>query len=254
MTMVPFHSNTDYLALDFDGVIADSVEECLVVGHNAYALTGGESDAIHHLSDLDSETIEEAKRLRSFIRSGQDYVYIFKVLDLNVQISNQSEYDRFTSEHQEDHDRYFDLFYRVRTEMLDRDAKAWAELNPLYPGMKEFLDAFDQDRLFIVTTKKVEYAQTILQNNQITLSTTRMYQATREYSKQDILSKLAEELRVKPLSIHFVDDQIDTLTNVQPTGVQCYLAAWGYNNPDQVYQARVQNIPVLSLTSFLDRF
>ncbi|NQT24549.1 hypothetical protein HQ585_04275 [candidate division KSB1 bacterium] len=252
--MIPFNHDTDFLALDFDGVIADSIEECLVMGYNAFALHNKNYKPINHLSELDSNIISEVKKLRNFIRSGQDYVYIFKALNLAVQIKDQADFDEFTSKYQDDHDLYFELFYHMRAKLSESDPEAWAKLSPLYSGIQAFLSSFPKERLYIVTTKKIEYASIILKLNRIVLPAEHMCRATGEIPKQTILSQLVDRLDVQPVNFHFIDDQVDTLVKVKPTGVQCYMAEWGYNNQDQICQARAYEIPVLSLTTFLNGF
>lgn len=254
VSFISFNRKVDVLALDFDGVIADSVEECLVVGHNAFVRAEKKSNPIARLSDLDPETISEAKRLRNFIRSGQDYVYIFKAISRRAQILSQPDFDRFTSEHQINHDLFFDLFYQTRNELLEKDPKAWTRLNPLYPGIRAFLSDFPKNQLFIATTKKTQYAETILNYNQMQLQADHVLCASENHPKHVILRQLSDDLKLPASRISFVDDQVDTLIQVWPAGIRCYLAAWGYNNPDQILQARRHDIKVLSLKAFLKGF
>lgn len=252
--MTAFNRDTEYLALDFDGVIADSIAECLVNGYNAHVRFEGEGDPITRLSDLAPAVVDEARRLRNFIRSGQDYVYIFQAIRQGADLRDQSGFDRFAQAHRDRRDPYFDLFYQVRKHAADSDPAGWAELSPLYPGMGEFLTSFPEDRLTIVTTKKAEYAAIILSHNDVRIGEDRIFQATEAHPKQDILVRLAENRGVAPSVFCFVDDQVDTLFNIRPTGVRCFLAEWGYNNSDQVARAWEHGVSVLSLKAFFDRF
>ena len=90
--MIQFDSHQQILALDFDGVIADSIYECLFSGYNAYAgLTS--RPQVHSLNEISAENVREAKRLRNFIRSGEDYVFIFLALSKGVQIQTQDAFE-----------------------------------------------------------------------------------------------------------------------------------------------------------------
>ena len=79
-----FNLESDFLALDFDGVIADSIGECLVIGHNAYVKFTQAGQQICRLEELNKTHKDECRRLRNFIRSGEDYVYIVHMGDGTV--------------------------------------------------------------------------------------------------------------------------------------------------------------------------
>ena len=75
-----------FLALDFDGVVADSVGECLIVANNAYTEYSSGTKT-YNLSELDPALISEFTRLRNFIRSGADFVYIIKSISEKMIVS-----------------------------------------------------------------------------------------------------------------------------------------------------------------------
>ena len=54
-----FNPDADFLALDFDGVIVDSIGECLVMGHNAYGKYTRSGAQIRRLEEMN-----ESSRLR----------------------------------------------------------------------------------------------------------------------------------------------------------------------------------------------
>ena len=56
--------------------------------------------------------------------------------------------------------------------------------------------------------------------------------------------------RLEPTHLIFVDDQVDTLIKMKHTGVNRYLAGWGYNNDTQKTRARDACISVLTLDEF----
>ena len=97
--MIPFDREEHILALDFDGVIGDSIAECLVVGHNAFVRFSGAGQIIQSFDELDRGQATEARRLRNYIRSGEDYVFIFLALSKGIQIQTQEAFDAFKSSH-----------------------------------------------------------------------------------------------------------------------------------------------------------
>ena len=247
-----FNPKNQILALDFDGVIADSIAECLVVGYNAYSKYTGKRNAIASLSDLSPDVFAEGRRLRNFIRAGQDYVYIHMVIDLGENIPDQMAYDAFTEKYADRFDDYFQLFYAERQRLLDEQPEVWNSLNPLYPGIQLLLQRYpEKEKLYIVTTKKVAYVIEILKSNHIELVERNMFHAHKSFPKADIIQHISELAEISAKDIVFVDDQVDTLIKVAPTGASCYLATWGYNNEEQQNKSLMNHIPHLKRTDFI---
>lgn len=247
-----FNPKTQILALDFDGVIADSIAECLVVGYNAYSRYIGKGSPIVSLSGLAPEVFAEGRRLRNFIRAGQDYVFIHMAIDLGEVITDQTAYDAFTEKHADRFDDYFRLFYTERQQLLDDQPEIWNSLNPLYKGIRSFLQDYPKkNNLYIATTKKVEYVIEILRSNHIELIEKNIFHANPVFPKAEIIRHTAGMRGTAMEDVIFIDDQIDTLIKVAPTGARCLLAVWGYNNAAQRNKSLIHHIPHLKLTDLL---
>lgn len=245
----------DLLALDFDGVIADSIAECMIVGYNAHAGLENTDPKVTHGDDIEAGRRDEFKRLRRFIRSGQDYVYIFLAIDKAVRIENQDDFDEFLQEYASRKNEFHDAFYRERERLFLHHRRLWTSLNPLYPGMTEFLKAFyPPDRLHIITTKPLSYVYEILKAHGIRLRHENCFQAGGDVSKAQIITDLLKKKAVAPSRFHFIDDQIDTLIKAARENIRCYLAGWGYNDQAQKSLAEGQGIDVLSLEAFYSIF
>jgi len=253
--MNKFNPYSDILALDFDGVVIDSIEECLVVGYNALAIQQGRPDRISLLNDLNSGIILEARRIRNFIRHGQDYVYIHLALQQKISIKNQADFDRFIDKQKFLNTEIRRLFYTERARFLQDEPEQWLTLNPFYPGMQEFLGKFQpKERLYIITTKLKENVQAVMDAAEIDMIPEHIYSADNKLSKSEIILQMLQKLYASPDRFHFIDDQVDTLIKSQSTGVNLYLAEWGYNNYDQVDLAYKNGLVVLTLENFYRLF
>lgn len=250
-----FKLESDFLALDFDGVIADSIGECLVIGHNAYGMYTQAGQRICRLEDLNETHLAECKRLRNFIRSGEDYVYINLAIDSKARIQNQQEYDSFVDKHLNLKNTFYDLFYREREFFSSTKEDIWIQLNPLYKGMKQFLLQYpSKERLFIITTKKIKYVLKILSGNSVYLKKENCFCASGRDTKLKIVQSLLDGNNISSDDFHYIDDQVDTLIEVKESGVHCLLAQWGYTTPQQILRARDENIPGIQLHDFLIQF
>jgi phosphoglycolate phosphatase-like HAD superfamily hydrolase len=250
-----FNPGGNYLALDFDGVIANSIGECLIVGHNAFVEFSGKGQKKSLLEEIKKEQITQFKKMRNYIRSGEDYVYIFFAMKENEAINNQEDFDTFTTKHKNLRSEFFTTFYKERDILLSEKKELWLKLNPLYPGMKEFLIQYThKDQLLIITTKKLAYAAQILSANGISFQENNMFHSNKEKNKRMIIAELLDQHQIPAGHFHFIDDQVDTLLKVHDLGINCYLAEWGYNNQEQINRAKTDNIIVQTLEEFITHF
>ena len=250
-----FDASRDILALDFDGVIADSIEECLVVGHNAYTRFQGEGQALESLQQLAPAIARAAREMRNFIRFGEDYVYIHMALSQAAAITNQLEFDDFLDKNQTVREEFRRLFYAERLRFLEEQPGQWLHLNPFYAGVRTFLRDFrPRERLYIITTKKTTYVERILDNAGIDLLPGHIFLADKDRSKTEIIAELLGRHKQKPKRFYFIDDQVDTLLKAQSTGVRLLLAKWGYTNDNQVKMARNAGITILEPDDFFIHF
>ena len=58
----------NYYVFDFDGVVCDSTNECLVCSSNAMQKFHGDSNYKHYLSEFPDELIQSFSSLRSFVK------------------------------------------------------------------------------------------------------------------------------------------------------------------------------------------
>jgi phosphoglycolate phosphatase-like HAD superfamily hydrolase len=253
--MQKFNPTADFLGLDFDGVIVDSIAECLIVGHNAYQNAILQPKRITDLNQLPNEIQQESRRLRNFIRHGEDYVYIFQAIAEKSSIGEQADFDCFIEQNIQYRREFRSQFYRERSRFLQEESLLWLSLNPFYKGMSDYIKKFQPaKRLYIITTKKLEYVKAILTNAGIAIDKENLFAADSRLSKFDIISNLLRQEKIAPEHFFFIDDQVDTLLKLQPLNIRLFLAGWGYTNEQQINQAKVSDIQSLTLSEFFKKF
>ncbi|MDZ7725740.1 MAG: hypothetical protein U5R06_23665 [candidate division KSB1 bacterium] len=252
--MRAFERQTDLLMLDFDGVITQSIDECLVSGHNAYADYRGGS-RVERIADLDREWVDTARYLRSFIRNGEDYVYIAHALASGEKVNDQDDFDAFKQSNIDLKDTFFDRFVQARHSFARSRPEQWCELSPLYPGMAGFLKDYEPgNNLYIITTKLLVFVREILSFHNIDLQQENLFDTRDGRSKSQIITDILANRQISKKQCYFLDDQVDTVIKVYPTGIHAILALWGYNNPEQVETARSRNIETMTRQAFFQFF
>lgn len=224
--------------LDFDGVICDSVDECMAASARGYY-------------DLQGKTMPAAlaagrrgdfARLRPFIRTGEDYLLIHELIDRGVVVRDQAGFDEMARRAgAEKLARFRELFYRGRVELLQADRDAWMSMNRIYPAARKALERSAGRPLFILSTKRPEFIQDILAHAGLRVPQDRIL-----FSGHDRKLPIAERVRGEGgfARAVFVDDQIDHLVDNPFPLVSVYLASWGYVASEQV--ALDAGIPVLA--------
>ena len=241
------------LALDFDGVIADSIKECLVIAHNAFTEFNNQGQKISLFDELNQKNVPELRKLRNFIRFSEDYVYIHLAIQQKAVIQDQKDFDSFTEKNKNFRDTFLKLFLKERDYFSVTKLDLWIKLNPLYAGICDYLTSYTpKSDLFVITTKKISYVKKILSGNNIQLQENNLFQANSHRTKRVIISELLEKHQVSPDQFYFIDDQVDTLIKVVDTGVNCLLAEWGYNDPVQQQNARLAHIKIITLYDLLN--
>jgi len=231
--------------LDFDGVICDSLSECYEVSRVAYYGLHLEA-AVPGPSEEDERTF---RRLRPYVRRGGDYLFIQQCLHLKIAIASQVDFDAVATKTPGLDDRYHELFYRARRELLASDPGRWFLLNPLYPGMKDLLSRLARDGgALVLSTKEADFIAKILEFNGLVWPYGCIYCSGKE-RKLAFIDRVMDELGADRAV--FVDDQVDHFKGGSVHSVRCLLADWGYVRAEWLADGQTETVSLDGLGSAL---
>lgn len=211
--------------LDFDGVICDSILECLASSWQGYFRL--------HLGKQENAVPitlrREFSKLRPYVRAGEDFILIQELINNKISIRSQEQFDaQLAVRGEERMARYKELFYTARRDFLVNHRRYWIGLNKIYPHVYPSLGGWAASPcLYILSTKRADYIVEILEAKDIRMDPHRVLSCGAKEKKETILRTLDERGCTKAL---FIDDQIDHLTADwarDPRIVGC-LASWGY--------------------------
>ncbi len=249
------------LALDYDGVIVDSVLDSLFVGHNAYLRLygpgkkkyfGGKLFTFENWEETKKQHQEEIKyyrTLRPYIRGATDYGIIQKLIEENKFVKNQEEFDNYRKAVQFNFEAYEKEFYKERERLQNIDYRAWFNLEPPYPkvieGMKKLLD--EETKIVIATSNsKKAIARTFTPEYfGFSIEPQDIFDKRYGEEKSEQMKQIVKLYNIKFEEIYFVDDQLSHLVQARPLGVKGLLAGWSYATKTQKEEARKQNIPII---------
>jgi len=220
------------LVLDFDGVICDSLDECMLTAVNAHNKLAGRQRWVEHVEDVDSDLHNGFRKWRYLVRPAGEYGLLITLLTSD----EPNIAKRFEARRQEYHSQtltFEKYFFECRHLLRQRSLERWSGLHRIY---LEFSNAWPELRhdfqaSYILTTKDRD--SVLHFNEKWALG----FQEDEIFSKENSASK-PESIRViaarhePPDEIHFVDDHPAHLQDVAATGAECYWAAWGYTPAD----------------------
>jgi len=249
------------LALDFDGVIVDSVFDSLFVGHNAFLRLygpgkkkyfGGELFTFESWEETKKQYQEEIKyyhTLRPYIRGATDYGLIQKLIEENKSIKNQEEFDNYRKIVKFDFEDYEKEFYKERERLQNIDYRAWFNLEPPYPkvieGIKKLLE--EGTKIVIATSnrRKAIARSFTPEYFGFTIEPEGILDKRYGEDKSEQMKQIVKLYNVKFEEIYFVDDQVNHLIQTRLLGVKILLAGWSYATDIQKEEARKQNISII---------
>ncbi|MFS7932356.1 putative HAD-like superfamily protein [Helianthus anomalus] len=261
----------DLYALDFDGVLCDSVGETAISCVKAAKLRWPELFATVD-SSLEDWFVDQMRILRPVVETGYETLLIVRLLleiknpslrtssvanGLTVEGILENWFDILPvvmKEWSENKEELIDLFDVVRDEWVENNVDAWLGANRFFPGVPDALK-FSSSQLYIVTTKRGRFADLLLRELAgVTIPPERLY-ALGSGPKVETLKMLQKRPEHQGLTLHFVEDRLATLKNVikdpELNGWNLYLVDWGYNTQkDRDEAANHSRINLLQLSDF----
>ena len=209
--------------IDFDGVICNSADECLVsswIGYYRYHL---KTEPSHVSVSLRTRFM----RYRPFIRSGDDYLLIQELIDHGTEIKDNKQFDiQRGLAGREKMNAYKNYFYKARDYLLKTDHAYWLELHTIFPFLTEPLKkASKKENIHILSTKKEKYIIETLGYYSINISPERVHYS----SNSDKIFFIKSFLKASAYtSAVLIDDQIDNLKENTESYITTYIALWGF--------------------------
>jgi hypothetical protein len=226
------------LFLDFDGVICDSIDECFVSSWLAYHRRPGAPLPSSVAVGMRGRFAE----MRPFIRSGEDYVVIQRLLAEGRVVSTQAEFDAALAAEGET-ERIKEVFYAARGNLLETDRAYWLSLNRVYREVRGPLARIaDSEDVRVLSTKKSEFIVEILAANGISMPIRRVIYTGSQTKMEIIAAMIGPSDRAL-----LIDDQIDHLLACADPRVEVRLALWGYIRPE--WPRQHPQIPTVGLNA-----
>lgn len=209
-------------ALDLDGVIIDSIEECFT-----------NTIITHYGSDYNNLKVKELfYQYRGIVQPAYEYYFLIMAIEEYL-VKEKTPIDLLFIKHRENgitnEAKLFEKqFFLNRQDFQKYNLIKWMDLNPLTNFGKYILNEKSKN-IVIVTTKNKDSAEEIIKYYNI--STMDIYgdKHVKDAGSKGELLNLILEKSIFPKMI-FIDDATEHLDTVNNKNIQCYFADWGYGN------------------------
>ncbi|WP_456305530.1 VOC family protein [Gluconacetobacter diazotrophicus] len=235
------------LAFDFDGVIADGVDECLLVSWIAHHGLGIDTFSPMGLDSVPTPFREEFSRLRRFVRHDGHFLVAFAG---NTQIIDDPSAfeERYASISEEEREEFRTQFVATRTAVRDAHESYWLSLHRTFPQVVGIV-ASSGGNIKIVSGKDARSIIDILRNQGVHMAETDVF--GRLTSKREVLTELLSEARERSEELVFIDDNLANVCEAIELGARGIWASWGHHSEDDVVRAKRESVPIATLESLI---
>jgi phosphoglycolate phosphatase-like HAD superfamily hydrolase len=242
------------LALDFDGVVCDSLREVFATALATYETLEPGSPLIarlrfrrgegrwHELELMDDPVRVSFESMMPLGNRAEDFGVSLRATDSFLELTDQGAYDAFYGTvDPEWRTTFHHSFYEHRDAAREADLEGWIGLHSTYPVFLDLLRRRAGDaRLALATAKDRLSAELLLTH----LGVGDLFAPELVLDKETGIDKTAHlttiqrRLEIAFEDITFVDDKLNHLETVAPLGVRAVLAGWGFNTPREHELAR----------------
>lgn len=239
------------VAMDFDGVICDSIDECLLTAHNAYHHLEGDTSITQDVGALDPEFVTRFRHLRYLVRPASEYWVLVHWLKTDGGMLEVDRFEQLVIEYRDTLIEFESAFFQARVQLRSAGAAHWADLHLPY---EEFSSGWHAVRaactIHLVTTKDLESVRHFNRSWDLGLEDDHLWTHERACSKAWAIRQIATNEGCSPSEIAFVDDDPRHLRDVSVTGACCFWASWGYSGTAEGTESR--DLPPISLGRIAD--
>ncbi|TCV79977.1 HAD family hydrolase [Sulfurirhabdus autotrophica] len=232
-------------AFDFDGLLVDGLNECVLVSWNGFHNKGIEHFGPEGLDAIPASFIDTFKNHRNFSRHLGHFITPFYA---HKHFKNQIDFDDAYSQIDEKVvNGFVERVNLYRKAARQTQYKQWIQYHSFYTGVENLLKDISYP-IYIVTGKDATSVSEILQYSNIHIPSEKIFGECRE--KVNVLRNIAQMEHAKMSEVLFFDDNITNAINAHKNGFNSYWATWGYNAPDHWDIAKESEVPIISLHDF----
>ena len=244
------------MVFDFDGVVCDSTNECLVTSWNAWEEWESRSTFRENLDDFNSIEISFFYKVRPRVKGAGEYYIIRRAFIEGIEINDQETYDFLEEKWREFLNPFKNVFFIQREQLRRKNINNWIKLHYIYKDVIQVMKFFNsRNQLYIATLKDSQSIKIILKNQGLNISKEKLVDQSQIKSKLEALELIEQKTGYSKSEIIFIDDNITHLIEPYTAGYDVFLTTWGSTIKEYCDLSYKYGIPLLGDCKILiDKF
>lgn len=250
------------LALDFDGVIANTIIDNFFTSFNVYLKFNPGTQLLNGIpltfdnvkqSILQNKDIfKQFRSFCSFVTKANQYIIAFYIIERKEKVRNQLEFDVFCkSFHETTLNSFQDEFYVERKRLQSLDLDKWYGLSAPFKDIIAEIKKLTGN-IFLVTNRDKDSTIKLTGMFDLTIDEDKIIHKDFGINKAEKLTTLSEKLNIGKQDIVFVDDILKHVLAVKQAGFNAFLATWGFSTEEQQKFAEQNGICLLTKENFYE--
>ena len=224
--------NGKTLIFDFDGVIVNSINECLLTSYNAFLQF--ENIKLTLASDISEIPVQYQNYFytyRKFVRPAGEYYLIHMAYKNNMMEINEKRYNELKTLYKNKLPYYQEAFFKNRHSFrMDNNTK-WLSLHNIYSQIADCWKKLESNHnIFIVSNKDRLSIILLMDFFNLPVNEDHIFGAESGNNKSTIIESIIDKKKLNPESIFFIDDNLENLEGTKNLKIKLFLATWGYGN------------------------
>ena len=222
------------LIFDFDGVIVNSIDECLLTSYNAFQKF--ENNGVSLTDDLSDIALEYHKYFnlfRKFVRPAAEYYLLHRAYTDNIEIIDSKSYHELLILHKDKLPHYQKEFFNERNRLRLVNKKKWLRLHSVYNNLTECWNILSRIFDIYIVSNKDKVSIILLMNYfNLPINEDQIFGAENGNDKSIIIANIIGSTSAELKNVYFIDDNLDNLKSVKDLNIKLYHAMWGYGHTE----------------------
>ena len=241
------------LLWDFDGVIANSLDECLITSYNAFVIQENlQLKPVRSVREVPVVYRDHFFRYRKYVRPAGEYYLLHKSLTLGQSISDYQSFKKLRSVFADKIQPFQQLFFAERNKFRAENENAWLLKHQVYPHVTKAWDSLNHYYDFMIVSNKDQRSISLLLNYfGLKIDNNHIFGADFSSNKHEIIVHILAENRFDPNDVTFIDDQYNHLTDLRDLGINLCYVCWGYGDAPNKFDPLIIQLTVENMQSKL---
>lgn len=222
-------------ALDFDGVICNSIAECCSTSYTAFKTLNSNQGLSN---GIPSHWVELFYANRGLVRPASDYLKIWKwiVDDPKSKFLPLKTFNQISCSKSE-LATYAALFFQIRKTNIHNNKMQFVRDNPFYPEILKIWNSIPFPK-YVVTAKDEDSTRLLLEYHEFEVSGL----FTHSFGPKPMaLQEISRVHGIDISKVRFVDDNPEHVEDCRGVGATCKLVGWGYGPYFEIDMPRINS-------------